>query len=224
MIYVTGDIHADLDRFKGKEAKKLKKGDTLIVCGDFGFVWDGSKKEQQVLKWIGKRPYQVLFIEGTHDNLSLLDTYPPVDFRGGRARQISGRCYHLLRGEVYTIESDQIFTFGGGESFDADTRIEGQTWWPGELPTQQELAHARETLERCGHVVDYIITHEASSIVKGFLNMDSLHTNQMLAFFDELSKTVRYKQWFFGGCHLDKVIPPKHRAVYQQIVPLKAMR
>lgn len=25
MIYVTGDIHADLDRFKGKEAKKLKK-------------------------------------------------------------------------------------------------------------------------------------------------------------------------------------------------------
>ena len=65
MIYVTGDIHADLDRFKGKEAKKLKKGDTLIVCGDFGFVWDGSKKEQQVLKWIGKRPYQVLFIEGT---------------------------------------------------------------------------------------------------------------------------------------------------------------
>ena len=53
MIYVTGDIHADLDRFKGKEAKKLKKGDTLIVCGDFGFVWDGSKKEQQVLKWIG---------------------------------------------------------------------------------------------------------------------------------------------------------------------------
>ena len=91
MIYVTGDIHADLDRFKGKEAKKLKKGDTLIVCGDFGFVWDGSKKEQQVLKWIGKRPYQVLFIEGTHDNLSLLDTYPLVDFCGGRARQISGR-------------------------------------------------------------------------------------------------------------------------------------
>lgn len=50
MIYVTGDVHADLGRFKGKAAKKLKKGDTLIVCGDFGFVWDGSKKEQRVLK------------------------------------------------------------------------------------------------------------------------------------------------------------------------------
>ena len=111
MIYVTGDIHADLDRFKGKEAKKLKKGDTLIVCGDFGFVWDGSKKEQQVLKWIGKRPYQVLFIEGTHDNLSLLDTYPLVDFCGGRARQIIGvdgspRMLELSRRRLAGVEGE----------------------------------------------------------------------------------------------------------------------
>lgn len=46
MIYLTGDLHGDLERFKSKEMKKLKKGDTLIVCGDFGFLWDGSKKEQ----------------------------------------------------------------------------------------------------------------------------------------------------------------------------------
>ena len=44
MIYFTGDLHGDYDRFKSKELKKLKKGDTLIVCGDFGFLWDGSKK------------------------------------------------------------------------------------------------------------------------------------------------------------------------------------
>ena len=38
MIYITGDIHGDLSRFKDKRIKKLKKGDTLIVCGDFGFM------------------------------------------------------------------------------------------------------------------------------------------------------------------------------------------
>ena len=97
MIYVTGDVHADLGRFKGRAAKKLKKGDTLIVCGDFGFVWDGSKKEQRVLKWLGKRRYSVLFVEGTHDNLDLLAGYPVVDFCGGKARQISGKCHQLLR-------------------------------------------------------------------------------------------------------------------------------
>ena len=43
MIYVTGDIHGDMSRFQVPAVKKLKEKDVLIVCGDFGFVWDGSK-------------------------------------------------------------------------------------------------------------------------------------------------------------------------------------
>ena len=97
MIYVTGDVHADLGRFKGKAAKKLKKGDTLIVCGDFGFVWDGSKKEQRVLKWLGRRRYSVLFVEGTHDNLDLLAGYPVVDFCGGKANATSCSAARSIR-------------------------------------------------------------------------------------------------------------------------------
>ena len=83
MIYLTGDLHGDIERLKSKEMKKLKKGDTLIVCGDFGFVWDGSKKEQSVLKKLGKSKYQILFAEGTHDNLDLLEQYPAEDWNGG---------------------------------------------------------------------------------------------------------------------------------------------
>ena len=74
LIYVTGDLHGDMERFKSKKLKKLKKGDTLIVCGDFGFVWDGGKKEQKLLKWIGKRRYQILFVDGTHENFDRLLT------------------------------------------------------------------------------------------------------------------------------------------------------
>ncbi|MEM1484997.1 metallophosphoesterase family protein [Oscillospiraceae bacterium PP1C4] len=222
MIYVTGDIHADMDRFKSKAIKRLKKNDTLIVCGDFGFVWDGSPKEQKQLKWLGKRHFNLLFIEGTHDNLELLAQYPEVEYCGGKARQISGRCHQLLRGEIYNMESDQLFVFGGGESFDMDTRVSGETWWANELPTQEEIAYARENLEKHGNVVDYIVTHQASSIVNSFLNMDSIHTNQLAAFFDEISQKVRYKHWFFGCYHTDKVIPPKHHIVYQEVLPLKA--
>ena len=46
MVYITGDTHGDLSRFETAAAKKLKKGDTLIVLGDFGFVWDGSAAEK----------------------------------------------------------------------------------------------------------------------------------------------------------------------------------
>ena len=112
MIYLTGDLHGDFERFRSKEMKKLKKGDTLIVCGDFGFVWDGSKKEQSILKKLGKSKYQILFIEGTHDNLDLLSQYPQEEWNGGKVRRISGSLLKLERGEVFELEGKRFFAFG----------------------------------------------------------------------------------------------------------------
>ena len=220
MIYVTGDIHADRERFSQKGAKVLKKNDTLLVCGDFGFVWSGDAREQRLLRWIGRRRYNTLFVEGTHDNLDLLKNYPITEYGGAPARQISGRCYQLLRGEVYHLEGMKVFTFGGGESADMDVRTEGETWWREELPSQEELDHARETLQKYGNRVDYIITHTPSASMHGFLNMDSLRTDHLGAFLDEVSANVKYRHWYFGRYHLDKVIPPNHHAIYQAILPL----
>ena len=118
MIYVTGDMHGDLERFKTKEIRRLKKGDTLIVCGDFGFVWDGSERERKTLQWIGKRRFTTLFVEGTHDNLDLLAAYPEQEYQGGRVHAISGNLYHLYRGSLFTIEGKRIFAFGGGGQID----------------------------------------------------------------------------------------------------------
>ena len=54
MIYVTGDTHGDIERFKSSGIHKLKKSDSIIVCGDFGFVWDGSKGEINNINWLSK--------------------------------------------------------------------------------------------------------------------------------------------------------------------------
>ena len=59
MIYITGDMHGDFSRFKDVKKAHVKKGDTLIVCGDFGFLWNGGKKEEAALHKIGKLPYTV---------------------------------------------------------------------------------------------------------------------------------------------------------------------
>ena len=75
MIYVTGDLHGDLQRFKEKAIRRLGRGDFLLCCGDFGFVWDGSAAEEKVLSWIGKRRFTTLFVDGCHDNLDLLARY-----------------------------------------------------------------------------------------------------------------------------------------------------
>ena len=47
MVYLTGDTHGELDRFKERELRRAGKDDIVIVLGDFGFVWDGSKAEQK---------------------------------------------------------------------------------------------------------------------------------------------------------------------------------
>ena len=220
MLYVTGDIHADIRRLKGRAAKQLKKGDILLVCGDFGFLWDGSPKELRLLDWLGKRPYQILFVEGTHDNIDLLSGYPEETLYGGQVRRVSGNCCQLLRGECYEIEGKRVFALGGGESTDMDIRVEGETWWSRELPSAEELAHARETLASLNQQVDYIITHSVAPTVNKFLDREQMQINLLLAFLNEISETVQFKRWYFGSCHLEKAIPPKYCAGYQEILPV----
>ena len=62
MVYLTGDTHGELDRFKDGELRRAGKGDLVVVLGDFGFVWDGSKAERKNLDWLRKRPYTILFL------------------------------------------------------------------------------------------------------------------------------------------------------------------
>ena len=114
MIYVTGDLHGELERLKAKSFRKLKKGDTVIVCGDFGFLWEGGKKEERLLKKLGRLKYRLLFLDGCHENYDLLDRYPVSGFSGGQAQVLSGNLIHLLRGQVYTIEGRTVFAMGGG--------------------------------------------------------------------------------------------------------------
>ena len=72
MIYITGDTHGEFSRFKDSTTRKIKKGDTLIVCGDFGFIWDGSREEDRILKKLSKKKYNICFVDGTHENFEML--------------------------------------------------------------------------------------------------------------------------------------------------------
>ena len=118
MVYVTGDLHGDYSRFKRPEMKKLRAGDILLVCGDFGFIWDNSKQERAVLKKLSEKKYTIAFVDGCHENFDLLQQYRLVRWRGGVARLIAPNIFHLQRGEIYTIENQKYFAFGGGHSQD----------------------------------------------------------------------------------------------------------
>ena len=103
MVYLTGDTHGELDRFKHGKLRWLGKRDVVLVLGDFGFVWDGSKAEQKKLDWLRKRPYTLLFLDGSHENYDLLAQYPTVELFGGKVQALGGNVYHVCRGSVLEL-------------------------------------------------------------------------------------------------------------------------
>lgn len=218
MIYITGDMHGDYSRFK--KMPNIKKNDFLIVCGDFGFIWDGSKKENLMLKKIGKFKYKVLFVDGCHENYDLLNKYEVSDWNGGKAQVISGNLIHLMRGNVYNLGDTKIFAFGGGQSDDKSIRKEANTWWEEEVPTQQEIDFGKSNLNKNKNVVDYIVTHEPPATLKEFLRIDERHKSEMGTYFDTLRTECTFKKWFFGKCHTDKIVPPQYYAVFNDVIKL----
>lgn len=72
MVYITGDTHGDLSMFKNPKLKKLTDDDILIICGDFGFLWDGSEKEKKAIQALCKKKYTICFVDGAHENFDML--------------------------------------------------------------------------------------------------------------------------------------------------------
>lgn len=220
MVYVTGDLHGDYSRFKRPEMKKLRAGDILLVCGDFGFIWDNSKQEQAVLKKLSEKKYTIAFVDGCHENFDLLQQYRLVRWRGGVVRLIAPNIFHLQRGEIYTIENQKYFAFGGGHSQDYEYRRDTGNWWRQEQPTHDEIRRAIRNLNRNQATVDYIITHEPPASLKDCLGVDVQQRLEIHAFFEDIIKECDYKKWFFGKCHMDRFIPMKFYAVFQDVLPV----
>lgn len=220
MVYVTGDMHGDITRLSAPALRRLRRGDTLLVCGDFGFIWDGGAAEQKLLKKIGKGKYTVAFIDGRHENFDLLAQYPTVDWNGGRAQQINEHLYHLLRGEIYVIEDKTYFTFGGGESDDRDFRQPGVSWWAAESPSDEEMHHAIDNLAAHGNRVDYILTHVPTSKYTVLLDPRTA-TDGVSVFLEALESRVTCTRWFFGSLHRDKAISSQRQALFRDVVPVE---
>jgi Icc-related predicted phosphoesterase len=220
LVYVTGDMHGEICRFESKNIRHLKKNDTIIICGDFGFIWDGGEKEHRTLQQLGNSRFSILFLDGKHENFDLLNKYEIKTYNWGRVRHICGRLYHALRGEIYMIDGKTFFAFGGGESPDKDMRIKSGKWWKEEMPSIEVMLQAKENLNKIGEKVDYILTHEPPAHIKNLLEKNK-NINPLNTFFDFLSENVTYKKWFFGCLHVDQKITSKHVAVFNDLIALE---
>ncbi len=223
MIYLTGDLHGDESRLYSREWFKLKKDDILIILGDFGFLWNGCKKERQVIEWLGKRPYTVCFLDGAHENYDMLRKCRMTRWKGGTVHRVSGNLFHLCRGQIFKIDGISFFTFGGAESEDREGRILGKSWWKQEMPTPSQLKRGIQNLEDVGGAVDYILTHEPPSLVKSAMNLRTGRETKISTlneYFQEIDREVSFNHWYFGAMHEDRLITPNHTCLFKKIIML----
>lgn len=225
MIYVTGDMHGEQERFSDPRLRKLKRGDYLIVCGDFGFLWEGSAAERAFIRKLSKKKFTTLFIDGAHENFSVLDSYEVSKWNGGKVHLISDKVIHLMRGQIYEIDDQTIFTMGGGVSSDIDLRFENEVWSEREVPSREELVEGVDNLEKYDANVDLVITHEPPAKLKEFMTLkdkSEVGITGLNTYLEEMSGVVTFSHWYFGSLHIDKYIDKTHACVFRNIVEAKS--
>ena len=171
MIYATGDLHGNSLRFQPQyfpEQSEMTKDDYMIVCGDFGCVWNGDKSDDPQLDRLEALPFTVLFVDGNHENFDALNEHPLEQWHGGRVNKIRPHVIHLMRGQAFELQGCTFFTMGGAQSHDigdgildmdspdfyeqydslrrnrGQFRIDHISWWQEELPSGEEYAEARQ--------------------------------------------------------------------------------
>lgn len=209
-IYVTGDTHGylaqilQIEQYAGAE---LKEGDYLLICGDFGFVFLCDEFEKEALFELSCRPYTILFVDGNHENFPVLFRYPERTWNGGRIHRIRDNIFHLMRGQVFTIEGKTFFTFGGAASIDKKERTPGLSWWKEEIPGEEEYREAVKNLKQHHMRVDYIVTHTMPiHLIQAYLKGRTpalLPDRDLTAFLETIWRGVSFSHWYCGHWHDD---------------------
>ena len=124
-----------------------------------------------------------------------------------------------MRGQVFEIEGKTFFTMGGAASHDKEFRREGISWWPGEMPSQEEYAEAERNLEKHNWNVDYVITHCGPTSLQAYMSAD-YKPDELTTFFDSLYERLKWKMWYMGHYHRDEICG-WYRLLYHDILEIR---
>lgn len=233
--FISGDIHGTHDIWKLGEFSKgrgteLTKADYLIIAGDFGLLWypEGSEEDKEDaswLEWLNDQPWTTLFVDGNHERFPRLNSYRINEWHGGNIHMIKDSVYHLMRGQVFKVDGKKFFTMGGGASHDKQWRTEGLSWWPEEVPSQEERNEALMNLDSNDWKVDYVVTHDAPvSIAKRLIEHKWDRTTDEYEEWlqTEIADKLDFKRWYFGHHHTDWGFGDdgKYRALYYDIIEI----
>lgn len=220
MIYITGDVHGDIDfgKFVHLRANNVSLDDYLVILGDAGICWS-PEFTRKIITMYRKLNITVIFLDGNHENFDMLESLPLVEYKGALMHQIDDHIFHVLRGEIMEIDGYTMLCIGGANSIDKHLRTEHISWWAQEDITDHDIDNAVWNLGRYKNKVDFVLTHCVDSpTVKEAFHFHTDHSSDQLNFVD---RVVDYNRWFFGHYHFDVPAGKKKECVYQRIIKLE---
>ena len=248
MIYITGDCHRDYDKFNVDifpEQKEMTKEDFVIICGDFGGIWDkdaSGEWETYLLEELDSKPFTTLFVDGNHENYDRLYSYSVEEWNGGKVHKIRPSVIHLMRGQVFTIAGKKIFTFGGAKSHDISGgileyddpdfhkkrmvleenfkpyRVKHYSWWEQELPSEEEMMEGIANLNANGNKVDFIVSHCCAASTQALIGRGMYKRDYLNEYLEKIRQSVEFKKWFFGHYHDNRNVNTQEILIYEQII------
>lgn len=169
MIYVTGDVHADIRDFYSRlEEIDLKLGDKIIICGDVGIKYGGLISHDLI--WVMSHEYpcnDFIIMRGNHDDRYIRDMHLNII----DSKHLTPPKEHILKtednlwyderypniyyvcdtGGFYRIENVDILFIPGAFSVDGEYRRAYR------LPYEyQELLTNSEMDELYGRIQEYL--------------------------------------------------------------------
>ena len=222
MIYITGDTHGQIDFSKLLSTKlmDLTENDYVIICGDCGVLFFPDEMDKMI-EMYSSLPFTVLFVDGNHENFDLLKSFPIEDWHGGKVHRLSDTLIHLMRGQVFELEGYSFFTFGGGLSIDKAFREPGISWWPDEMPTDEEIEEGLKNLAHHNNKVDCVLTHDCPTSLEKLVSLYTWKPIQHAKSNDALEKCkegLSFTHWYFGHYHFDRRLSDKYTCLYKNIV------
>ena len=184
-ICFVGDTHGERDRMEVIVSEAARRGArTIIQVGDFG-IWPEMRHsrpqtdgfEVEVAAMLERHGVDLLlFVDGNHDwhpwlrarrrkHEALRAENEPADAGSTLTQRTvpveeTGRVRWVPRGSLLEHADLRILCCGGAPSIDPELRVPGQSWWPEEEVTDDDVARSC-AIGR----VDVLVTHDASELV-----------------------------------------------------------
>lgn len=218
MVYITGDIHGEMQPIYDLFEKfRPTPDDIIVILGDVALNYTGMLRDRVMKEDMSALKSTFFCIHGNHENRPQnIASYKEKEWHGGRVLYEDDfpNILFPVDGDIFDFDGKKCLVIGGAYSVDKFFRLSrGWKWWYDEQPTPTIKAYVEEQVK--ANKIDIIFSHTCPYKyipVECFLSGIDQSTvdNSTEEWLDTIEDTVGYSAWYIGHWHIDKRIDKLH--------------